>query len=189
MKSNFEKAKDEILSFIKKSKVPEDYEHALNTLKWLLKLEPNADDALQLAALAHDIERADEKRKVKRADFNDYNKFKLEHAKNSARILREILTNAGIDRSAIDEACRLVEMHETGGDKKSDLLKEADSISFFDVNLPQYYKREGKEETLKRVKWGYKRLTIIGKDIVKTFKYENDEMINEIIKVISGNHK
>ncbi len=181
MKSNFDKAKEKILSVILKSKVPEDYVHALNTLKWLLKLKPDADEALQLAAIAHDIERADEMRKVKRSSFNDYDKFKLEHAKNSAKILREILTNAGVDKSVIEDACRLVEKHETGGDKKSDLLKEADSISFFETNLPQYYKREGKDETLRRARWGYKRLSQKGKKIVKSIRY-NDEELDELIK-------
>ncbi len=37
--------------------MPEDPRHAENTLDWLLKLKPDADEALQIAALGHDIER------------------------------------------------------------------------------------------------------------------------------------
>ncbi|SVD31636.1 uncharacterized protein METZ01_LOCUS384490, partial [marine metagenome] len=45
---------------IARSKVPEDPVHAENVLEWVLKLKPDAGEALQLAALAHDIDRADE---------------------------------------------------------------------------------------------------------------------------------
>jgi hypothetical protein len=72
------------------SSVPEDRRHAENTLDWLLMLKPDADEALQIAALGHDIERALEARKVKRADFPDYDRFKAAHARNSAEILRGI---------------------------------------------------------------------------------------------------
>ena len=40
----------------------------------------------------------------------------------------------------MDEVSRLVEVHEVGGDPRSDLLKDADSISYFDVNLQPIYK-------------------------------------------------
>ncbi|MBL1276993.1 MAG: hypothetical protein COB30_012985 [Ectothiorhodospiraceae bacterium] len=58
------------------SREPEDSRHADNTLKWLSHLQPGAGEALQLAALAHDIDRAIEETTVKRADFDDYNAFK-----------------------------------------------------------------------------------------------------------------
>ncbi|MCH8014049.1 MAG: hypothetical protein IH823_04570 [Candidatus Dadabacteria bacterium] len=60
--------KKKIEEIIKKSSVPEDPIHSKNTLKWLLKLRPKADEALRIAALGHDIERAIEERKIKRTD-------------------------------------------------------------------------------------------------------------------------
>jgi hypothetical protein len=57
------------------------------------------------------------------------------HARNGAAILREILNKCGVAKSIADEACRLVTLHEVGGDPRSDLLKDADSISFFEVNI------------------------------------------------------
>ncbi len=64
MKKN-ECAKKKIEKIIKNSLVTEDPIHSKNTLEWLLKLKPDADEALQIAALAHDIERAIEKRKYR----------------------------------------------------------------------------------------------------------------------------
>ena len=132
---NIERAKELIESIISRSCVPEDSAHSRNTLQWLLKLEPDADEALQIAALGHDIERAVEKRKVRRQDFDDYERFKAAHAHNSAEILREIMLTCGVtDETLIEQVHGLVCRHEVGGDDRADLLRDADSISYFEVS-------------------------------------------------------
>jgi len=179
-------AKQKIRLIIARSPVAEDPCHADNTLKWLLHLEPEADEALQIAALAHDIDRAIEEIKVKRADFVDYDAFKAAHARNSAEILRQILVSSGVEQSIAEEACRLVTWHEVGGDPRSDLLKDADSISYFEVNLPFYYQREGWQETKRRAIWGYRRLSARGKKVVKTMRYQ-DKLLPQLLgNVIDG---
>ena len=53
-------------------------------------------------------------------------------------MLGGILRECGIgDETLIREVHRLVCLHEVGGDLRSDLLKDADSRSCFDVNLPR----------------------------------------------------
>ena len=175
---NIDCAKQKIRAVIAGSQVPEDPRHADNTLEWLLCLEPDAGDALQLAALAHDIDRAIEEIKVKQADFDDYDAFKAAHARNGADLLRPILNACGVAGDIVDEACRLVEVHEVGGDPRSDLLKDADSISYFDVNLLLYYQREGWAETQRRSLWGYRRLTQRAQEIVKGIEYEEEDLIS-----------
>ncbi len=177
MKDSIVCAKQKIRAIISKSGVPEDPVHAENVLEWVLKLKPDADEALQIAALAHDIDRAVEKRKISRSDFNDYDAFKAAHAQNSARILKKILNECHVEQTIIDEACRLVERHETGGDLCSDLLKDADSISFFEVNMPLYFQREGYEETLKRCIWGYQRLSPKMKAICQKMTYSHHSLV------------
>ncbi len=184
MIGNIDCAKQKIRRIIAGSRVPEDPRHADNTLEWLLRLEPDADDALQLAALAHDIDRAIEELKVKRTDFDDYDAFKAAHARNGAEILRPILTECGVERHIVDEACRLVEVHEVGGDFRSDLLKDADSISYFDVNLPFYYRREGWNEAKRRSSWGYRRLSPEAKEIVKHIVHEEEAPVRLLREVI-----
>ncbi len=169
-------AKQKIREIIAGSHVPEDPHHAENTLCWLLKLDPLADQSLQIAALAHDIDRAVEAHKVQRVDFSDYDTFKSAHAKNSAINLRKILNECGVERDVVDEACRLVVHHETGGDSRSDLLKDADGISFFEVNLPLYYHREGPAETRRRCVWGYQRLSSRMKKVAQNMTYESEEL-------------
>ena len=167
-----ESAKQRIRATIAASKVPEDPLHAENTLAWVLRLDAKAGQALQIAALAHDIDRAGESRKVRRCDYDDYEAFKAAHARSGANILRAILDECGVAKATADEACRLVVRHEVGGDYRSDLLKDADSISYFEVNMQFYYEREGWEETKRRSIWGYRRLSVRGKEIAKSMTYE-----------------
>ncbi len=94
------------------STVPEDPDHSRNTLKWLLVLDANADVALRIAALGHDIDRAIEARKVRRADFADYDAFKAAHARNGAAILRETMGDCSVaDDALAEEVHRLVCAH------------------------------------------------------------------------------
>ena len=191
MIDSISRAKQKIRAIISQSSVPEDPIHAENVLEWLLKLKPDADETLQIAALAHDIDRADERGKIQRADFNDYNLFKAAHANNSAKILKAILHECRVEQPIIDDACWLVERHEIGGDTRSDLLKDADSISYFKVNMPLYFQREGYEETLKRCIWGYQRLSPKMKQIYQKIThshYSLDKILKEtIIKASEGN--
>ncbi len=168
--------KRKIEEVIKGSSVPEDPIHSKNTLEWLLKLMPDADESLKIAALGHDIERAIEKRKVRRQDYKDYDVFKDAHALNSANVLAEIMQACDIDKKMIDEVFSLVQYHETGGTDRVDILKDADSISYFDVNLPHYFLRNNLTETKRRCLWGYKRLSDKSKKIVAELNYQNKEI-------------
>ena len=62
----FNQIEEAIEKIISKSQVPEDPVHSKNTREWVLKLKPEADMALQIAALAHDIERSMDERKIRR---------------------------------------------------------------------------------------------------------------------------
>ena len=174
--------KRKIEEVIKGSSVPEDPIHSKNTLEWLLKLKPDADENLKIAALGHDIERASEKRKVRRQDYKDFDAFKDKHALNSANVLAEIMQTCDIDKKMIDEVFFLVRHHETGGTDQVDILKDADSISYFEVNLPLYFVRNTLKETKRRCLWGYRRLSDKGKKIVAELNYQNKE-IKSLLKV------
>jgi hypothetical protein len=181
----FECVARRIREVIAGSAVPEDPDHSRNTLEWLLELDPEADAALQIAAVGHDIDRAVEERKVRRRDFADYDAFKAAHARNGAAILHEILRECGVADDALTrEVHRLVCAHEVGGDPRSDLLRDADSLSYFDVNLPRYFEREGWEETRRRCTWGYLRLSGRARLIVAGLKLGDPlgRLMNESIE-------
>ena len=100
--NSIDRVKKSIETIISRSSVPEDPVHSKNTLEWLLELEPDADQALQIAALGHDIERAIDQRKVRRKDFEYYDQFKAAHAHNSAEILKEVMLDCDVDETLIE---------------------------------------------------------------------------------------
>jgi hypothetical protein len=69
-----------------------------------------------------------------------------------------------------------VRHHETGGTRRVDILRDVDSISFFHVNLPYYFIRNGVKETKKRCLWGYRKLPENLKRVVAEFDYQNKEL-------------
>jgi hypothetical protein len=168
--------KKKIEEIIEKSSVPEDPLHSKNTLEWLLRLKPDADEALKIAALGHDIERAIEERKVRHEDFSNFDEFKKSHALNSARIMAEIMKAHTISKELADDIFFLIAHHETGGDEMAEVLKEADTISYFDVNLSHYYARHSVEETKRRVLWGYKKLSANLRDVVAKMSYRDKKL-------------
>jgi hypothetical protein len=181
-------AERRIRSAISRSRVPEDPLHAENTLAWVLKLMPDADEALQLAALGHDVERAIESQRVKKNRFRSFDEFKAAHATNSAKVLQSMLEECRVDKGVIEEVCRLVRLHETGGDERSDILRNADSLSYFQDNIPFYFSRNGWMDTKRRAMWGYARLSPQLRQIVARFRYESEDL-NALLQevVIEGN--
>ncbi len=170
------KIEDVIIKQIAKSEIPEDFVHSKDTVKWLLKIKPDADVALKIAALGHDIERSLGHKKVKREDYNSYDEFKKAHSLNSARIIASIMKKFHTNQELIYDVYNLIANHETGGDKRSDILKHADSISFFNVNLPYYYERNTEEETRRRCIWGLERLPKALQKQVFDFEYDSKRL-------------
>jgi hypothetical protein len=113
-------------------------QHLLQTEAWLQHLKPNASEALLLAALTHDMERAfpgpdspslDPKQGV---DNPIYNKA---HCERSARIVSAYLLEQGATEEYIEQVARLIRAHEYGGDDVENLVQAADSLSFLEVNV------------------------------------------------------
>lgn len=175
------RAKWRIRRIIRGSSVPEDPLHAVNTVLWLRRLAPDADAALRLAAYAHDIDRADDATRMRRADFADYDAFKAAHAEHGAAIVAAILRDEGLPPAFIADCADLIRRHETGGTPRADLLRDADSISYFDVNLPLYFAREGWDETLRRCRWGWQRLSPRAQQWVGGIRH-GDPQLNELVR-------
>ena len=163
----------EIEEVISKSPLKVDVLHSKLTKKWLLELKPDADEALQIAALAHDIDRGATGITEGDADFSDYNEFTKKHGERGAKVIREILERNGFDEDFIEKVEYLVSVHEFGGSEEADVLKDADSIAFFEENIKVFLKRYGKEKTKFKIKFMYDRLSERAKNIVKEFEYGN----------------
>lgn len=150
--------KKEILDILDKSDLSLERAHAENTLLWVKKLKPEASEALQIAAIGHDIERGSPPR-YREEDFENHEDYKQAHSERGAQILEEIMRRHKIDEKVIREATDLVRLHEVGGNDDADILMDADSISFFDNNLDFYIGYKGMEGAIKQIEYKYKRCT------------------------------
>jgi hypothetical protein len=62
-------------------------------------------------------------------------------------------------------------------------------MSFFEVNLPLYYKRHSRKEVLQRCVWSYRRLSERMQQVAKTLSYDNAELsalLKEAIRKVSA---
>jgi hypothetical protein len=166
-----EKLRKELTEIIKQSPVKNELQHAEATLKWLLHTKPDADLALQVAAFGHDIDRAISKITNKDLkDMSNYQKDREEHSQRSAQYLTAILVKNKYDTRLVDRVGDLVKNHEVGGDKDSDLLRDADSIAYFEFNIPTYLERNGEEKTRHKIHFMFDRASERAQDIIKGLK-------------------
>ena len=189
--NKFNIIKQEIEEIFKKSDCANPYDkekdpnHSKFTLKWVLKLKHDADDALKISALGHDIDRAIEKRRIKKENFSSYEDYKREHAKESAKIICEILEKYNFDDEFIKKVQFIIQNHEFGGSEEVDILKEADSLTFFNWDIYYYIKDKGVEKTKDKIKFMYKRLSDKAKGLVKGIKFKDEEIGDLVMQVIS----
>lgn len=172
---NFKKLKSEIAKILSKAGFPLENAHSLDTLKWVKKIDVSASECLQIAALAHDIDRGVNP-KITREINETYDDYKKRHAKRSSQLIAELMTKHGYPEDMVKNTSLLVENHEVGGDKEINILMDADSVSFFSCNIEWYFKYKGLEETKDKVLFMYKRATPRAKRMIKTIKIENKEL-------------
>jgi hypothetical protein len=113
-------------------------EHLRRTYDWLLVLEPDASEALRLAALTHDMERhfpGGVQFDPGTMDPHD-EAYRIAHSERSARIVGEWLRGERADEALVLEVQELIQLHEIGGTPDADLLQAADSLSFLETNGP-----------------------------------------------------
>ncbi|HEY2656906.1 MAG TPA: hypothetical protein VGI55_14025 [Solirubrobacteraceae bacterium] len=139
--------------------------HLERTRDWLLRLEPGASDALQLAALLHDIERAvPQTEPHSQPDWSatDYNDW---HQDRAMRVAAGWLAEQGADPVLLAETCALIRVHENGGWPGADLVQAADSLSFLEVQVDMFISLVrsgaiGADEADAKFRWMHERVRV-----------------------------
>jgi len=142
-----------------------DYDHALDTWQWVLRLAPDAGLAVQLAALFHDVERlASEADARIEHHAADYQAFKDDHAERGAEVAEALLAWVGVEAETRERAAPLIAGHEhlpEPGDLDAaalSLLNDADALSFFSLNSAGYLDYFGPEAARRKVAYTLRRL-------------------------------
>lgn len=164
--------------------------HLLRTVYWLHQLKPDADDALCIAAVAHDIERTyrDEGESIleiiRKKGFIDEGILNR-HQNKSAKIICEFLKEKGANDDFIERVKGLVEKHEVGGTDDQNLIKDADSISYFENNAIYFVdvklKEVGAPHVKEKLDWMFNRMSFDRAKQISREWYQNANarLINE----------
>jgi hypothetical protein len=107
------------------------YQHSLDTWQWVLRLDPDAELAVQVAALFHEVEGP---------------LFEGATPAHSADMTRELLADLGVETGTRERVCRLLTRHERASEEaERELLDEADSLSFFSLHTSNFLRSFGTE--------------------------------------------
>lgn len=174
---NFTKLKSEIAEIFSKAEFELEGAHSLDTLGWVMKIDPEASEALQIAALAHDIDRGI-KPKITREKNETYDDYKVRHATRSSQLIVDLMVKYGYSKDLIKKTSFLVKNHEVGGSEEVNILMDADSVSFFSCNIEWYYKYKGLKGTKDKIILMYGRATPRAKQMIRSFKIKNKELLS-----------
>jgi hypothetical protein len=144
------------------------HDHALDTWRWVLRLEPHASLSLQLAALLHDLDGhendpdawavgsggADEARRAARASEGE-------------RVVVNVLESLNTPRPLIERTRALVTELEGAPARRPvepavAVLSNADALSFFSLGATGVARHFGLPHTARRVLHGVRRLDVEG---------------------------
>lgn len=159
-----------------------DYRHALDTWQWVLRLEPGASLAVQIAALFHDVERLASEADARPESGADgdgeggYGTYKARHARASATAAREALAELPVPPGTARAAVELIAAHDRPGGVEGlarqrsgrpgqgelALLEDADALSFLTLNALGYRGYHGPERAARKTAWTLRRLSSRG---------------------------
>jgi hypothetical protein len=158
---------------LQKPLVRADYDHALDTWRWTLRLDSGASPALQLAALFHDIERlrSEADQRVEHL-ARDYHAFKQSHARSGALLSAEVLEQCGLTTALVERVQHLIDHHESPGeDDELAALNDADALSFFSLNSWGFVRYFGLAHTRTKVAYTLSRMRPRARRYLGRFRY------------------
>ena len=179
----YPKIENFVVESFKRARRKELVNHQIRTAYWVKFLKADADEAFLIAAVAHDVERAFYGDTTK----GSRSKERIErHEKLSAEVIGKHLQELGAENELIERVKMLISKHEEGGNDDQNLLKDADSISFFENNVPIFLNRiikeTGSENVKQKFEWMYERITSQkAKEIVKPMYEDSIKKLNKTI--------
>lgn len=173
---------EKTIDFVDKS-FGQKKQHYVRTLHWLLQLKPDADLAFQIAAYAHDVERAFKTAKGRKRLIYKTKAELIKHQKDSGMIMYDYLIKSDAGEAMANRVKELISKHEEGGTDDQNILRDCDSISYLEMNAPRNLEWLGEvpeSEMREKFDWMYNRIgSKKAKEIAKPFYEKAVSMLEE----------
>lgn len=127
--SIYKKTEEFVRESFEKAGTISNIEHSRLTVWWIKKLKPKAGEALLIAGIAHDIERA---------FYGDWKKGSSDpeklrkHQELSAKEIKKFLSEQQASPFLVNEVAELVIHHEEGGNENQNILCDADVLAWLE---------------------------------------------------------
>jgi hypothetical protein len=126
---------------------------ARRVFDWLLRLEPDASEAVQLAARGHTLRRWEIPRDRYPNDTTGYHAWRDATATHSADAVESLLRPIGYPDPLIRRISQLIRRELSPHDNDAQLLEDADCLAFLELKLIDYLDRWD-DEKLTRILHG-----------------------------------
>jgi len=170
--------------------------HSFSVMSYAAKIyemryKTQAPAYLRLAGLLHDIDRAFPQREIKKKDYlkvldegKYYDRYKKAHSMVSAEIAVDILQKIGAPKALKTKVFRVIVNHEAGGQEDIDIIRDSDSVSYFeDENIEMVLKEtlegkrnpQGPEGALRKTGFMYFRASVEAKMLIEEIMNERKQ--------------
>lgn len=153
-----------------------DLEHAVDTWQWILRLQPEAELPVQIAALFHDIERLEsEPRERIEHRAPEHQSAKDLRSKKAVTRAFALLDELGL---SADDCARVRDLvvcsDRRAGDADVVLLDDADALSFLSLNSSGYIDYFGVAQTRRKVAYTLARLGPLAREKLEHVRLRPD---------------
>jgi hypothetical protein len=158
-----ENAKDPQSELVAGDRVPRELLYSRRLADWVLKLEPNASEPLQLAAHCQHIRRWEIPRSDFPADKVGYHRWRTKLKAFHAGIAGKILRECGYDDAMIARVQELNQKTKFPADSDSRTLEDALCLVFLEFQLDEFAQRTERDKVVNALRKSWGKMTEQGR--------------------------
>jgi hypothetical protein len=166
---------------------PQEYILALKLYEWVLKLAPDASDALLLASRSQHIGRWEIPRDSYPEGREAYLQWRKDLAKHHAEIVATILQHLGYEAEQINRVTQIILKQKIKVDAEVQVMENALCLVFLEFQYEDFYPKHEPEKVINILKRSLLKMDARGHGFALSLNYSNKGLyyINEALKLIN----
>ncbi|MFA6087745.1 DUF4202 domain-containing protein [Mucilaginibacter sp.] len=166
---------------------PQEYILALKLYEWVLKLAPDASEALLLASRSQHIGRWEIPRDSYPEGREAYLQWRKDLAKHHAEIVATILQHLGYGAEQINRVTQIILKQKIKVDAEVQVMENALCLVFLEFQYEDFYPKHEPEKVINILKRSLLKMDARGHGFALSLNYSNKGLyyINEALKLIN----